>query len=154
MDSVRKFLMRHSIVVQFLKYLRRRSITQQSWLTCICVLRIRYSNDNGNSNKISADADVGPRSRVCARQTLRSAPINTSGNFPGYMSAESPSNIFPNPQKSYPKFRNPRTIFDSAVGILLFLLEAHENFWNPTTFLNLPPFSPKICHSAGGRGGP
>ena len=31
--------------------------------------------------KISASADGGPRSRVRARGTLRSAPIGTSGNF-------------------------------------------------------------------------
>ena len=31
---------------------------------------------------ISASADGGPRSRVCARETLRSTPIDTSGNFP------------------------------------------------------------------------
>ena len=47
--------------------------------------------------KISAHADGCPRSRVCARKTLRSALIDTSGNFPAHMSAESPSNISPNP---------------------------------------------------------
>ena len=31
--------------------------------------------------KISAGADGGPRSGVSARLTLRSAPIDTSGNF-------------------------------------------------------------------------
>jgi hypothetical protein len=36
-------------------------------------------------------------SRVCARETLRSAPHHTSRNFPAHMSAESPSNISPNP---------------------------------------------------------
>jgi hypothetical protein len=42
-------------------------------------------------------------------------PIETSGNFPAEVSAESPSNISPNanrtPQKSHPKFWNPRTTF-------------------------------------------
>ena len=31
--------------------------------------------------KIFASTDGGPRSRVCARETLRSTPIDTSGNF-------------------------------------------------------------------------
>ena len=41
--------------------------------------------------KISASSDRGPRSRVCARETLHVAPIDVSGNFPAPMSAESPS---------------------------------------------------------------
>ena len=41
-----------------------------------------------NSYKISASADGGPRSRVCARETLCSAPIDTSGNFPAHVSAD------------------------------------------------------------------
>ena len=45
---------------------------------------------------ISTRADGGPRFRVYARETLRSAPIDVSGNFPAHMSAESPSNISPN----------------------------------------------------------
>ena len=47
--------------------------------------------------KISARANVGPCCRVCARETLRSAPINMSEHFPAHLSAESPSNISPNP---------------------------------------------------------
>ena len=39
---------------------------------------------------ISAYANGGPRSRVCA------APIDERGNFPPYVSAESPLNISPN----------------------------------------------------------
>ena len=35
---------------------------------------------------ISARADLGPRSRVCAPETLRSAPIDTSGNCSAHMS--------------------------------------------------------------------
>ena len=45
--------------------------------------------------KNSASADGGPRSCVCARGTLRSAPIGTSGNFPARVSAESISPKFP-----------------------------------------------------------
>ena len=37
-----------------------------------------------------------PCSRVCVRQTLRSAPIAMSGNLSVNVSAESPSNISPN----------------------------------------------------------
>jgi hypothetical protein len=42
----------------------------------------------------SASADGGPRSRVCARETLRSTPIDISGNFPAHVSAESFFNNF------------------------------------------------------------
>ena len=40
--------------------------------------------------------------------------ISMHGNCPPHMSAESPSNISPNPQKSYSKFRNPRTTFENT----------------------------------------
>ena len=46
-----------------------------------------------------------------ARPSAR-PPIDTSGNFPAHVSAESPSNISPNPLEVYPKFRNPRTNFE------------------------------------------
>ena len=39
-------------------------------------------------------------------------PIDSSGNFPAHVSAESSSNISPTPQKSYPKSRNPMTTFE------------------------------------------
>ena len=42
---------------------------------------------------ISAHADGGPRSRVCARETLPQPPIEVSRNFPAPVSAESPSKI-------------------------------------------------------------
>ena len=40
------------------------------------------------NNTNSASADGGPRSRVRARGTLRSAPIGTSRIFPAHVSAE------------------------------------------------------------------
>ena len=46
--------------------------------------------------KISAHADGGPRSRICARETLRSAPHQHERKFSPHVSAESPSNISPN----------------------------------------------------------
>ena len=55
-------------------------------------------------NVNSASADGGPRSRVCARETLCSAPIDASGNFLAHMSAESPSNISPNPSEVISEF--------------------------------------------------
>ena len=39
-------------------------------------------------DKISADADGGPRSRVCSRDTPAQPPINVSGNFSAHVSAE------------------------------------------------------------------
>ena len=47
-----------------------------------------YSLDMNFDKYISASADRGPRSRVCARLTLRSAPIETIGNFSALVSAE------------------------------------------------------------------
>ena len=46
--------------------------------------------DNDTNSEISTHADRGPRSWVCAHETLRSAPIDVSGNFPARVSAESP----------------------------------------------------------------
>ena len=55
----------------------------------------KASNDfHGDNYSNSASADGGPRSRVSARKTL-----DTSGKFPEHMSAESPSNISPNPSE-------------------------------------------------------
>ena len=46
---------------------------------------------------------------------LRSPPhIDVSWNYPAHASAESPSNLSPSPQKSYPKFRNPRMTFENT----------------------------------------
>ena len=47
--------------------------------------------------KNSAHTDGGPCSQVCARETLRSAPIDMSGNFSVHRSAELPKVISPNP---------------------------------------------------------
>ena len=47
--------------------------------------------------KISASADVGPRPWVCARETLRSIQV----------SAESPSNISPNPSEVMSEVSEP-----------------------------------------------
>ena len=57
--------------------------------------------------EISASAVGGPRSQACARETLRSAPIDVSGNFPAHVSAESPSNISPNPSEVISEVSEP-----------------------------------------------
>ena len=54
----------------------------------------------------------GPRARVCARETLRSAPIDMSGIFRRMCLQSHLQSSPPTPQKSYPKFRNPRTTFE------------------------------------------
>ena len=46
--------------------------------------------------KISARADGGPRSRLRTLDVSSRPPIDTSGNFPAHVSAESPLNISPN----------------------------------------------------------
>ena len=50
-----------------------------------------------NNIQNSADADGGPRSRVRTAGHSAQPPIDVSGNFSAHMSAESPSNISPNP---------------------------------------------------------
>jgi hypothetical protein len=55
--------------------------------------------------KISASADRGPCSRVCE---LSAQPtIDTNGNFPAHMSAESPSNISLKPSEVISKVSEP-----------------------------------------------
>ena len=60
---------------------------------------VQTGNFNWNWTKISASADgvLAPGS-VHARPSAQ-PPIDTSGNFPAHMSAESPSNISPNPSE-------------------------------------------------------
>ena len=66
-------------------------------------------NDSLNLEKISAHADGGPRSRVCARETLCSAPHRRDRKFSGTRVCRVAFKHFPNPQKSYPKFQNSTT---------------------------------------------
>ena len=44
---------------------------------------IIYADSQERLSKISAHADGGPRSRVCARETLRSAPHRREQKFSG-----------------------------------------------------------------------
>ena len=62
----------------------------------------------GIKNEISASADGGPRSQgLRTRDPPLGTPIDTSGNFPVHMSAESPSNISPNPSKVISEVSEP-----------------------------------------------
>ena len=61
----------------------------------------------------SAHADGGPRSPSAHVWPFARPPISMSGNFSTHMSAESPSNISPTPQKSYPKFRKTSTTLEN-----------------------------------------
>ena len=68
---------------------------------------------------------------VCARLTCLLVPPSTQAQIFRRMCLQ--SHLLTSPptsQKSYPKFRNPRTTFQNT------------------------PLSAQICHSAGGRGGP
>ena len=73
-------------------------------------LALLLSLTNINKAKInSASTTGGPHSRVCACETICSAPIDTSSIFPVNVSAESPSMISPTLKKSYPMFQDPKT---------------------------------------------
>ena len=47
------------------------------------MLNFQSSEENDNKFTISANADGGPRSRVCARETLRLAPHRRERKFSG-----------------------------------------------------------------------
>ena len=66
------------------KYLCRRDLSKRNFC-------------KRNWYKISASADGGPRSRSAHARPFARPPIDTSGNFPAQMSAESSSNISPKP---------------------------------------------------------
>ena len=61
--------------------------------------------------QISAHADGGPRSRVCARLTLRSAPHRRERKFSGTCACRVTFKHL-TAKNSYPKFWNPKTTFD------------------------------------------
>ena len=111
--------------------------------------------------EISASADGGPRSPCSGHSTQ--PPIGTSGNFPGRISAESPSNISPNPLEVISKvsglsdksfleiFENStfsgqnrvnwrgrgRSIFFPQIEIFQFIsLGTHVKIWNPMISLS------------------
>jgi hypothetical protein len=71
-------------------------------------------------SKISARADGGPRSPPAHAWPFFRPPIDTSGNFPAHVSAESPSSTSPNPSK-----------------VISEVLEPLDNF------SKYPPFPPK-----------
>jgi hypothetical protein len=71
------------------------------------MVRVAKKQREKKKKKKSASADGGPRSLVYARETLCSAPIDTSGNCQAYVSAESPSNISPNPSDVISKVAEP-----------------------------------------------
>ena len=57
--------------------------------------------------QISARADGGPRSPSAHAWRFARPPIDTSGNFPEHMSAESPLNTSPNPSKVISEVSEP-----------------------------------------------
>ena len=83
-----------------------------------------------NKYKISASADGGPRSWVCARLTLRSAPIDTRGNFSTTVSRGGQfwfEKIDPQGGRGEgpPHFFPPQIVF-------FYDLKPHSTFHNPT----------------------
>ena len=57
--------------------------------------------------KISAHADGGPRSPSAHAGLFARPPISMSGNFLAHVSAESPSNISPNPSEVISEVSEP-----------------------------------------------
>ena len=63
-----------------------------------CITQIKWG-------KNSARANGGPHFRICTCETLRCP--NVSEKFPVHVSAESPSNISPNPSEDIPEVSEP-----------------------------------------------
>ena len=61
-------------------------------------------NKNFRQNSAHADGVLAPFLRT---PSLRSAPNDVSGNFPAHVSAESPSNISPNPSEDISEVSEP-----------------------------------------------
>ena len=59
------------------------------------------------SGTISAHADGGPRSPSAHAGPFAHPPISMSGNFLAHVSAESPSNISPNPSEVISEVSEP-----------------------------------------------
>ena len=63
-------------------------------------------------NKITANADGGPRSRVRARETLRSAPHRRERKFSGVRACRIAFKHLPQPLRSHIRsFRTPQQVF-------------------------------------------
>ena len=61
----------------------------------------------GNASRNSAYADGGPRSPSAHAGPFARPPISISGNFLAHVSAESPSNISPNPSEVISEVSEP-----------------------------------------------
>jgi hypothetical protein len=75
---------------------------------------------------------------VCTRLTVHLSPISICRNFPAHVSAaESPSNISPTPQKSYPIFRSPKNLKYPPLRAQLWHVREEGG---PRTFLKLESY--------------
>ena len=84
-----------------------KGLSIQDYLVKMVNKILTILDTNNEEDIISASADGGPRSQVCASKTLRSTPIDTSRNFTAHVSAESPSNISPNPSEVISEVSEP-----------------------------------------------
>jgi hypothetical protein len=88
-----------------------------------------------NIFKISARANGGPRSPSAHAWPFARPPIDTSGNFPANMSAESPLNTSPNPSEplgnfsKYPPFPPKNRIVRGIGGSSMIFLVGLLIFW-------------------------
>ena len=108
--------------------------------------KLKLKKNNKYIGNISAHADGGPRFRVCARETLRSAPHRHERKFSGTRFCRVTFKIF---EKNLKKPKNRR---QGAIGggrgqkkfypiffypnFYYFFLGAHAKFGNPTTTLS------------------
>ena len=63
-----------------------KGLSIQDYLVKMVNKILTILDTNNEEDIISASADGGPRSQVCASKTLRSTPIDTSRNFSAHMS--------------------------------------------------------------------
>ena len=69
--------------------------------------KVTQRKEERNEREISAHTDGGPRSPSAHAGPFARPPISMSGNFLPHMSAESPSNISPNPSEVISEVSEP-----------------------------------------------
>ena len=79
---------------------------------------------------------------VHARPSAR-PPINMRGNFPGHMSAESPSSITPNPQQFHQDFQSPPKKLQNTLPVRnsLLILKKKQDILQFLSFLVTDPLT-------------
>ena len=82
------------------------AVTKFQWKTMV-KKAVHLNFEEMIKGKISAHADGGPRSPSAHSGPFARPPISMSGNFLAHVSAESPSNISPNPSEVISEVSEP-----------------------------------------------